>query len=91
MAGAKVLVLHPNVVTQVEVLVGGQPVILNGSIVSTHLASAMSGRLEIGFGARLMCCFTILSLWKAHFGYCLLAQRVFQSHPVKDCFLEDYI
>lgn len=36
-----------------------------------------------------MCSFAILSVWKAHSGYCFRAQSVSQSYPVKTCFLED--
>lgn len=62
LAGAGALVFCPRVVTQVEVSEGDQPAILNRSIVPTHLPSTKSGRHEIGFEARLMCCLSVLSI-----------------------------
>lgn len=89
LAGAKALVSCPNVVTQVEVSGGDQPTILNGSIVPTYLPSTKSGRCEIGFEARLMCRLAVLSIWKAHSGYCLQTQSAFQRYLVKCRFPKD--
>lgn len=89
MAGARALVSCPNVVTQVEVSGGDQPAILNRSIVPTYLPSTKSGRREMGFEARLMRRLAVLSIWKAHSGYCLQTQSAFHRYLVKCRFPKD--
>lgn len=76
-------------VTQVEVSGGDQPAILNRSIVPTYLPSTESGRREIGFEARLMRRLAVLSIWKAHSGYCLQTQSAFHRYLVKCRFPKD--
>lgn len=68
----------------------GQPVILNGSIVSTHLPAARPGRHEIGFREINALPYHIVYLGGTLWALCTSTKGLSELFS-QDCFLNDYV